>query len=143
MTDNDEIIINTHNFDPRNATDSMKGYIHQLHESIICLLKEGVNNVKLEGLEDIDYIWGDNKKVLIQVKYHKDTISDNENLGCTSGFYKVYKSFILNYEKYNNVSSIIYSCFCEGNFKGKKEFKLNRNDFIKYLRDNKIFYGLY
>jgi hypothetical protein len=113
MTDNDEIIINTHNFDPRNATDSMKGYIHQLHESIICLLKEGVNNVKLEGLEDIDYIWGDNKKVLIQVKYHKDTISDNENLGCTSGFYKVYKSFILNYEKYNNVSSIIYSCFCE------------------------------
>jgi hypothetical protein len=138
MSDDDEIIVNTNTFDPRNATDSMKGYIHQLHESIICLFKEGVNNVKIEGLEDIDYIWGDNNKVLIQVKYHKDTISDNENLGCTSGFYKVYRSFILNYEKYNNVSSIIYSCFCEGNFKGKKEFKLNRNDFIKYLRDNKI-----
>jgi len=123
---------------PRNATDSMKGYIHQLHKSLICLLKDGVTTIKLEGLEDIDYTLRYDEKVLIQVKYSKDTVGSAEYMGNTSGFYKVYKSFILNNKKYNNTISIIYSCFSEGSFKGHKKFKLTYDEFINYLRNEKM-----
>ena len=46
---------------------------------------------------------------LIQIKYHNKTKSNNDHFGKDSGFFKVYKSFILNNYKYNNVNKIIYN----------------------------------
>ncbi len=39
---------------PRDATKSCKGYIHQIHQTIIKLLEQNIKEIKLEGFEDID-----------------------------------------------------------------------------------------
>lgn len=54
----------------RDATNSIKGYYHQLHETIMLILDDKVTEIKLEGIEDIDLYYND-QKVLVQVKYHK------------------------------------------------------------------------
>ena len=47
------------NHNNRDATKSMKGYYHQLHETILYLINENINEIKLEGLEDIDLLYND------------------------------------------------------------------------------------
>lgn len=118
-----------------DATKSMKGYYHQFHETILYLINENINEIKLEGLEDIDLLYNDGS-VLIQIKYHNKTKSNNEHFGKDSGFFKVYKSFILNNDKYNNINEIIYYCFCEDELKGCSQFKLPHDEFISFLKKN-------
>lgn len=68
----------------------------------------------------------------------KNKTSNDECFGESSGLFKVYKSFILDNKKYNNVTSIIYHCYCENELKGTPEFKSNKEEFIKFLKNNKL-----
>lgn len=124
----------------RDATKSLKGYIYQLHEFILYLLESDIKEIKLEGLEDIDYLTTNNNKILIQLKYHnsKNNNNSDENFGKESGFYKVYKSFILNYTKYENIKLIIYRCVCEDELNGTKELKYKKEEFQKFIKNKKL-----
>jgi hypothetical protein len=123
----------------RDATKSLKGYIHQINETVLYLTNIKIKEIKFEGLEDIDLFYNDNNTILIQYKYHsKNKKSNNEGFGKNSGLYKVYKSFICNNDKYTNIKNIIYYIYCEDELIGTPQFKYAHEEFINFFENNKL-----
>ena len=57
----------------RDATDKIRGYLFQDYVAIMCLLKEQVECVCLEYIEDVDVFWENGKFEFIQVKYYPNS----------------------------------------------------------------------
>lgn len=119
------------NENKRDATPSCKGYIDQLIRTINYIHEyNNLHEIKFEGLEDVD-LFINNKIICIQVKYHSLNSKTKENLIVSGNFFKVFKSFIFNNQKYNNVEKIIYLI-------DSAEVLLGTKDFIQFI-DTKQF----
>lgn len=103
-----------------NASHSLKGYTYEIFLIIKYILTDNmIKELILEtGNEDIDIIY-DNNKICNQIKYYTSDKTD-EHMGILGGFFTVYKRFVLNREKYDNVSEILYSVYWENNMKCTK-----------------------
>jgi|SaaInlStandDraft_7_1057024.scaffolds.fasta_scaffold00346_14 hypothetical protein len=127
-----------------DATFSLKGYTHQLYESIIYLLDNNIKEIKIEGIEDIDYLTDNNNKYIIQLKYHTLNTTTRESIDTNSGLFKVYKRYMLNNCNYNNTKKIIYYIYDENNktsmtqnFKKKLNINIFKKTVLSYNKKKK------
>lgn len=134
----------------RDATAPAKGYEYQLcylMQLIVSKINDESYSFVYEGNEDIDVYKNNIIDTLIQIKYHSTSGNKciNENLDINGGLGKVYKNFVKEYEKLNNISQIIYSITNEHNCKlitspkNYESYILNKKDIYEILKDKKGF----
>jgi len=138
----------------RDNTDSINGIHYQIWVGIYYFLERINNKFKYkelinEGIEDCDLVKINNKKDLIQVKYHYN--KQKEHIGSKSGIYKVIESICKNknLEKINNLLYYTYNPYFDKYFSQllndkNTKFKKEKIDIVillfllTFLKNNKI-----
>jgi hypothetical protein len=79
----------------RDASDKVRGFLFQDYIAIKCLLKDDVEYVCSEYLEDVDVFYKDGRFEFIQVKYYPKTTPDMEEIS-TDLYYQYLRLKMLN-----------------------------------------------